>query len=462
MYSAPGMGDLFPDKDTKIMKTISNILLVDDEPEFQRLCGEWLSGFGYHVGIAGDAQQVEKCLQDKVYDMVLLDLALPPSFSPDEGFRILEKIIGIPVVILTGHADNQLALKALDLGAWDFLAKPLNPDMLRVVVERALVKRRLEKELHTLKQQQHQDTGLLGNSPGMVALRQLIHRVAPADLSVLITGPSGTGKELVAKALHQLSKRKANPFVAVHSAAISSELIESELFGHVKGAFTNAHRDRAGLVTMADGGTLFFDEVGDMSAQMQVKLLRFLQEGTYYPVGSSVEQRADVRVVAATHRDMLARVNAKHFREDLYYRLKGVELNTKSLKDQLEDIPELTRKFVHGQHCRIDQTTIDWLLHQEWPGNVRELYNVLAFATSLCRSGEVVQFTDIQLAKNNHQNESISHQQHQTLEEHIQKLEKILIISALESTGHNHTHTADRLGISRVGLLKKMKRLGLR
>jgi len=438
------------------MNPQAHILLVDDEPAFQRLCGEWLCSLGYTVAIAATQEQALQRWQAEAFDLVLLDLALPPSLMPEEGLAVLQQIrqsdhASVPVVVMTGHADNAMALKAIELGAWDFLAKPVDPALLQVVMSRALIKRRLELEVAQLRQEQQPATGLVGDSASLKALRQMIRRIAPATLSVLVTGPSGTGKELVARAIHQLSGR-TGMLVPVHGAAMAPELLESELFGHVKGAFTSAHQDRVGLVALASGGTLFLDEIGDMPLTMQVKLLRFLQEGTYYAVGSSEEQKTDVRIVAATHRDLLRMVEAGSFREDLYYRLKGIELKTTGLKARVEDIPILVTRFVGDRHRVVEQPVLHWLICQDWPGNVRELYNVLDCAVSLCQSGESIALDDVIWAKGETASSTdVTDSADLSLDVQLQTLEKNLIVSALAATGRNHTHSAKRLGISRAG-----------
>jgi DNA-binding NtrC family response regulator len=454
------------------MSTGQRILVVDDEPAFLRLCTGWLNGLGYQVTPASDAPQAKIQFKHNPCELVLLDLALPPSHQPEEGLALIPSFEQTPVIVLTGHADRELALTAIERGAWDFLSKPVDPALLRVVVTRALNKHALELELRTLKTHLAPDTlGLIGKSQAMEGLRELVRRIGPSDLNVMILGPSGSGKELVAIALHRLSPRRENPFVPVHCGAIPTTLLESELFGALKGSYTGADRDRTGMLESAQGGTLFLDEIGEMPPAMQVKLLRFLQEGTFTPVGGRKTKHADVRVICATHRDIETMVQTGEFREDLYYRLKGIILRTPALRDRQDDLPLLTPVFLHrfakGKPKHLTTDALHLLLGHSWPGNVRELENVLESAVAL--SGDRVELSrdDITLAMGNQTSFRTSQQESEqdaspSLDEQVERLEKRLLVEALEETRHNHSQAAQRLGISRAGLLKKMKRLKLR
>ncbi|MES3021957.1 MAG: sigma-54 dependent transcriptional regulator [Pseudomonadota bacterium] len=446
--------------------TMQRILLVDDEPAFQRLCGAWLSGLGYQVMMAATAEQVHALTAQHSFDLVLLDLALPPSFTPEEGLSLLPGLAPAPVVVMTGHADRELALRAIGLGAWDFLPKPLDPDLLRVVVERALTKRRLEHELAQWRARGLRDDstmGLIGASADLNELRGLIRRIAPTDVPVMITGPSGTGKELVARALHGHGKRAGKPFVAVHCGAIPAELFESELFGHCKGSFTGADRDRIGLIAAADGGTLFLDEVGEMPLAMQVKLLRFLQSSSFFAIGARAEQRVDVRIVAATNRDLAAMIDEKTFRDDLFYRLKGIQLRTSALAERAEDVAPIAQAIAAGAHGakRLAAAALEWVSARAWPGNVRQLQHCVQTAAALAGQQSEITVDDLALACGE---VAAPAQQVEAgpLEAQLAVLEKRLIVAALDESRHNHTHAARQLGISRVGLLNKMRRHGLR
>ena len=363
-----------------------HILLADDEPAFQRLGGAWLRSLGHRVSLAGDADVAVATATQLQPDVVLLDLSMPPRMDPAAGLALIPAFAPAPVIVLTGHADHELALAAAEHGAWDFIAKPIDPDMLRVVVARAVRKARLDAELRDLRQQTSaDDLGLAGRSAAMARLRELVRRLGPAGVSVVVLGPTGTGKEVVARALHTCSPRASGPFVPVHCGALPADLLESELFGHLKGSFTGAHRDQAGLVETAHRGTLFLDEVGEMPAPMQVKLLRFLQDGTFQPVGGRSQKRADVRVVTATHRDLEAMAASGAFREDLFYRLKGIVLRTPALAERAEDIPLLATLFLRraNQAARFTPDALAWLSARDWPGNVRELRSLVEVAAAL-------------------------------------------------------------------------------
>jgi two-component system NtrC family response regulator len=374
------------------------------------------------------------------------------------------------VIVLTGHGEHELSLRAAELGAWDFLAKPVDPDMLRFVVARALRKARVDAELAALRTANAaDDLGLVGQAPAMAQLRAMVRRVAQTGVSVLVLGPTGTGKELVARALHAGGARSAGPFVAIHCGALSAELLESELFGHVKGSFTGAYRDQPGLVEAAHGGTLFLDEVGEMPPPMQVKLLRFLQEGTFVAVGGRTQKRADVRVVAATHRDLEAMVREGAFREDLFYRLKGVVLRTPALAERAADVPLLAARFLRrvAPRAGLSAGALAWLAAREWPGNVRELKAVVESAGALLLPAQ--RDVDAELLRLAAGEPAAADEAAPpasagvgALDAALGELELRLVRDAMAAAGGNQSEAARRLGVSRVGLIKKLTRLGLR
>jgi DNA-binding NtrC family response regulator len=445
---------------------VDTILLVDDEPAFLRLAAAWLEKQGHRVVTAIDGAEARAAFRRERPDLVVLDLVMPPQRTPEAGLSLVPDFAAVPVVVLTAHADHELALRAVAAGAWDFLAKPVEPELLRFVVARALAKRRLERELAAMRETAGEDR-ILGASPAIQRLKEMVRRIGPADLPVVVLGPSGTGKELVAHALHAASPRRAGPFIAVHCGALPAELLESELFGHLKGSFTGAHQDREGLVAAAHGGTLFLDEVGEMPPPMQVKLLRFLQEGTFTPVGGRQPQSADVRVVSATHRDLEAMVADGTFREDLFYRLKGIVLRTPALAERREDIAPLAARFLAEaagkRRLRLSPDALSWLAEQDWPGNVRELRAVIASAAALADpAGDgSIGPADLAFARSGDAPAAASTSP-AALADAVADLERRMITAALAATGSNHSAAARRLGLSRVGLLKMMTRLGLR
>lgn len=442
------------------------ILIVDDEPAFARVAGAFLTREGYHVVTAKDAASARETFAQARPDLVLLDLVMPPERTPEAGLSLLPEFSSAVTVVLTAHSEHELALRAVALGAWDFLAKPVEPELLRFCVERALAKAALEREIARLRSEKaSSDDGLIGNGPSMAHVKDMIRRIGPAEVPVMILGPTGSGKELVAHALHRVSARRG-PFVSVHCGAIPAELIESELFGHLKGAFTGAHADRPGLVATARGGTLFLDEIGETPLPCQVKLLRFLQEGTYTPVGGRDARRADARIISATHRDLEAMIASGAFREDLYYRLRGVVIRTPALDERREDLGLLAAHFL-GQAAkkrklRFSQEALAWLVAQSWPGNVRELKAMIECAAALADpQSSTISAEDLNFARGGGvlpSAEAVA----ETLPEAQEKLERRMIGAALAATEHNHSATARRLGVSRVGLLKMMARLGLR
>lgn len=445
----------------------NRILLVDDEPAFCQLAQSWLQQSGYQVETAGDLPSARQRLAQFHPHLVLLDLSLPPEFDPQFTLAQLGDFSAQPVIILTGHAERQLALDAIARGAWDFIAKPVDPDLLGVVIRRALGKYQLDSELARLKQQSTAALQqLVGTSPPMTALKTLIQRIAPTDVRVLVTGPSGTGKEVVSRALHQLSRRADKAFISVHCGAIPAELLESELFGYVKGAFTGADKDRPGLLKLADGGTLFLDEIGEMPLPMQVKLLRVLQEGTFFPVGGREQQKIDVRLISATNANLPQKVQQGSFREDLYYRIKGITLETTALAERQQDIPLLLQHFLQqhtAQPLKLDNTALQWFIQRDWPGNVRELKNTLESVAALAQDG-VISIADISLL--HPQPDQIASSQPAVqltgnLEQAVQQLEINLIRQALKNSNGNKSQAARQLGLSRQGLLKKIDRYKL-
>ena len=437
-------------------------LIVDDEPDLCELLSLTLARMGVDSSAVHDVAGARRELQGKQqYALCLTDLRLPDG----DGIELLEWIQlqkpDLPVAIITAHGHVEAAVRALKLGAFDFVRKPLDISDLRKLVNQAL-------KLSDDRRGGEDGRRLLGDSEPMQKLRQMISRVARSQAPVHITGESGTGKELVARLIHESGPRKDAPFVPVSCGAIPSELMESELFGHRRGSFTGAVADKLGLVQAAEGGTLFLDEVADLPFVMQVKLLRLIQEKTARPVGDQREQPVDVRILSATHRDLGELVAAGRFREDLYYRIDVIDLRVPSLRERLSDIPELaaaiTARFASRTGMAatvISDEAMALLATHDYPGNVRELENVIERALTLCDGG-TIRPEDIELRGSPSQfEESVPPHRPGTLPETLDDIERNSIRRALEEARYNKTAAARALGISFRALRYRIKKLGI-
>ncbi|MEZ4250343.1 MAG: sigma-54 dependent transcriptional regulator [Polyangiales bacterium] len=376
----------------------ARLLVVDDEEDLCELIAMRLEHHGYEVVTETSCRGARRTLRGELVDALLLDLRLEDGDGMDLLEELRESDPDLPVVILTAHGSIETAVEAMRKGAHSFLTKPFHDHELLATIAQALVGAELRRELAGFRRGTPRAGGtrLLGESPTMIALRERLARVAGTDSTVLVTGESGAGKELVARSLHELSQRRKRPCIAVNCAALPPDLLESELFGHVRGAFTSATRDKEGLVAAAEGGTLFLDEIGDAPLSVQAKLLRVLQERTYLPVGATRERRADVRVVAATNRDLAADIAAGRFREDLFYRLHVVPLHVPPLRERREDILPLAELFLRRAsekhdlgRIRLSPDALGAMRVHDWPGNVRELANVVEAAALLATEGVV-------------------------------------------------------------------------
>lgn len=365
---------------------MANILLIEDDNAIRRVLSNILSDENkdYHVTQAVDGLEGIELIKDNDYDLVLCDIKMPKM----DGVEVLEaskKIKPeIPIVMISGHGDLDTAINTMRLGAFDYISKPPDLNRLLNTVRNALDKKTLLVENNRLKKKVSKNYEMIGNSELIVIIKNIIEKVAPTDARVLITGKNGTGKELVAHWLHEKSHRSKGPFIEVNCAAIPSELIESELFGHVKGSFTGANKDRAGKFEAANGGTIFLDEIGDMSAKAQAKVLRALQENKIQRVGSDKDIKVDVRILAATNKDLKQEIEHKRFREDLYHRLAVILINVPSLNDRRDDIPLLINHFAakiaeeQGNATKkFDDKAFKLLQEYDWTGNIRELRNVV-------------------------------------------------------------------------------------
>ncbi len=456
------------------MSPSGSLLLVDDDAAFRRVYGGVLRGAGFEVAEAGDRPAARAALQVSGARVVLLDLMLPPDGTIEGGQRLIAELLSLrpeaKIVVLTGAGDATVAVDAIRRGAWDFLQKPVDPDVLLVVVERAIARAALDAELaatrRTLQEAAPADA-LLGEAQSFLAARSLAERVAPSDLPVLVTGENGTGKELFARFVHERSRRSGRPFVPINCGALPEALAESLLFGHVKGAFTSAHRDHEGVFGQADGGTLFLDEIGDLPLPLQVKLLRALESGEVLPLGAERATRVDVRIVSATNRPLPELLQAGRFREDLYWRLRGVQLPLPALRERLADLPLLGGHFLARARAlspaaprkHLSDGALEAMARHPWPGNLRELRHELQRATVL--TGDRASLEPEDLSFFSEPTPSRPPQGGSTLAEKLEALERAELQRALAEHGGNRTHAAAALGLSRQGLLKKLERLGL-
>ncbi|MBW3533683.1 MAG: sigma-54 dependent transcriptional regulator [Gemmatimonadetes bacterium] len=377
------------------------LLIVDDEPNVRRMLRALLESEGYRVREAGTAAEAIEKVRERAPEAVLLDLALPGESGLDALPRLLEAAPGTPVVMMSGQASMSDAVAATRLGAFHFIEKPLTPEAVLLTIRGALEVSRARDLSRALREELGPEAELVGATPSIQRVRELVRKVAPTEARVLITGESGTGKELVAAAIHALSPRRDMPFIRVNSAAIPRDLVESEMFGHERGAFTGATERRRGRFELADGGTLFLDEVADLGAEAQAKLLRVLEAGVVERVGGSGPIDVDVRVVAATHRDLRERVRDGAFREDLLFRLEVVPLQLPPLRERRDDIPllveharERLRRRQGLTPPRFGEDAMETLARYRWPGNVRELLNLVE-RLSILQAGEVVDADDV-------------------------------------------------------------------
>lgn len=382
------------------------ILVVDDEASMRELLEIILTNAGYEVFTSGGAEDARKTLGEKPFDVVVTDLRMGANRTA--GMELLswmrENTPATPAIMITAHASVETAIEAMKRGAADYIMKPFTNDEMRLIVKRAIDQRNLLRENVALRKDQAtrgKIDNIIGKSPAIHKVMDMIRRVAGLPSTIAIHGESGTGKELVARAIHQLSDRAEKPFVAINCGGIPENLLESELFGHKKGAFTGAVQDKEGLMVVADGGTLFLDEIGEMPMALQVKLLRVLDNSSVMPIGGTGEIRVDVRIISATNRDLEKMVHEGGFRKDLYYRLNVIPITVPPLRERVEDIPLLARHFVNNhaqrmgmQELAITPDALDALAAFTWAGNVRELENVLERAVALC-NGSLVDVHDL-------------------------------------------------------------------
>ena len=456
----------------KPMKNKPSILIVDDDSTHRTMLRTLIGGWGYDIVEAEDGSTAIEKVQERPFDLVLMDVRMLRV----SGLEALERIKAfnpaIPVTIMTAYSSIETAIEALKKGAYDYLTKPLDFDKLRLTLQRAMEHIRLKEENRILKEnlgKHFNMQNIIGRSLAMINLLETVAHVAPSEATVMITGESGTGKELIAGIIHFNSSRKDGPFIKINCAAITETLLESELFGHEKGAFTGADRRKEGCFSRAHGGTLFLDEVSEMSLTMQVKLLRVLQEREFSRVGGEKILKVDVRVIAATNKNLMDLKTQGFFREDLYYRLNVVSLEIPPLRKRIDDIPLLAQHFLkifavknRKEIKGFTPLAMDRLIRYDWPGNVRELINAVERGVVLART-EYLDDKDFTIMQN------LSGQPDEPLpvfvEEDnnisLEQVEKATILRTLESVAGNKSRAARRLGITRKTLHKKLKKYGV-
>ena len=452
------------------MKNENSVLVVDDDPAHRTMLRTLLTGWGYSIFEADDGSTAIEKVHEQAFDLILMDIRMIKVSGLEALNQIKAFNPAIPVIIMTAYSSVETAVEALKSGAYDYLTKPLDFDELRLAMERAMDHRQLREENRLLRESlgNHFDRqNIIGRSPAMVKLLETVAQVAPSEATVLITGESGTGKEMIAGAMHFNSPRKDGPFVKINCAAITETLLESELFGHEKGAFTGAHKRKEGRFRQAHGGSIFLDEISEMSLAMQVKLLRVLQEREITRVGGEEVIEVDVRLIAATNKDLLGEIQAGRFREDLFYRLNVVTLDMPPLRERREDVPLLAKHFLETFSEKNRKTikgftpqAMDQLIRYDWPGNVRELMNAVERAVVLA-SSEYLDEKDLPLVLKDEATEGEAPAEQAIPGDlPLDEVEKVSILKTLELTGGNKSEAARRLGITRRTLHKKLKKYG--
>ena len=456
------------------MNDTSKILVVDDDDSHRTMLRTLIGGWGYAVSEADDGSTAIQMVQEQSYDLVLMDVRMVNV----SGLEALDEIKAynpaIPVIIMTAYSSVDTAVDALKQGAHDYLTKPLDFEKLKITIERSMEHTRLKAENRLLREslgKQFDRQNIIGRSPAMTRLLETVAQVAPSEATVLIGGESGTGKELIAGAIHFNSHRKKGPFIKINCAAITETLLESELFGHEKGAFTGADRRKEGRFSQAHGGSLFLDEISEMSLTMQVKLLRVLQEREFTRVGGEHTIHVDVRVIAATNKNLNELISRDTFREDLYYRLNVVGIEIPTLKQRREDIPLLAQHFMETFSAKnrkeikgFTPQAMEYLIKYDWPGNVRELMNAVERAVVLSRSDYLAE-TDFPVIRSTEAGNEPTQPDIQgpdfAGDTSLEEIEKATILKTLEAAGGNKSETARRLGITRKTLHKKLKAYGV-
>jgi two-component system nitrogen regulation response regulator NtrX len=443
------------------------VLVIDDEDGVRQSLQQVLEYEGFRVTPASNADEGLTRFREEPPDVVLLDIKMPKMDGMEALGRLRALDPDAVVIMISGHGSVRAAVEAVKSGAWDFLEKPLDTDRVLTTVENAVAARRLIQENRQLKGRPRSEA-IIGNSPALRDVLDRAAKVAPTRASVLLRGESGTGKEIIARAIHRMSERRREPFVEVNCAAIPQELIESELFGHEKGAFTGAHAQRKGKFELADGGTLFLDEVGDMSASAQAKVLRALQEGVIERVGGSEPITVDVRVLAATNKEVEEEIQAGRFREDLYYRLNVVPLRVPALRERASDVALLAEHFLalyaqenNQSPKRFSPEALEALKRREWPGNVRELKNAVE-RLAILTEGNSITLAGLEEIAPGREGAAPPAAAEGTFQEYKESAERAFILSKLVENDWNVSETARKIEMPRSNLYKKIEKYGLR
>ncbi len=456
------------------------ILVVDDEEIVVRSCLRILGETDYEVDVARSGSAALQQMDETHYDVLVLDIMMPKMDGLEVLQRVKEAHPDVDVIMVTGLSEIETAVQSMKLGALDYLPKPFNPDALTLVVERAFEKRRLQQENLNLKSEvssKYRFENIIGSSPQMQNVYRLVAKCAPTNSTVLLRGESGTGKELIARAIHYNSLRKDKAFVPIDCGSLSEQLLESELFGHVKGSFTGAVANKQGLFEVADGGTLFLDEIGNISLSTQAKLLRIIQEREFKAVGDTRIRAANIRLISATNRDLKAMVAEGSFREDLYYRLNIFPIEIPPLRNRREDIPALAFHFLKlfgeelgKEMVEFSVEAMNMLVNYNWPGNVRELENTIHRAVILAtdkviRQGHLVTIIDMGAALDSHvpkTSDELKQVKKLAREKSVKNIEKLFVLEALKRNEWNVTKSAEETGMQRTNFQALMKKYDIR
>lgn len=448
------------------MKKTNSVLVIDDEPDIRELLEITLGRMGLNTVSAANCKQAREYLAKQEFDLCLTDLKLPDGSGIDIVNVIQQLDYPLPVAVFTAHGNTDAAITAMKAGAYDFISKPVNLEQLRQLINNAVSSKSQISPKGTTNQ-----LAFVGESQEVVKLKQQIKKLARSQAPIYISGESGSGKELVARAIHYQGPRGEGPFIAVNCGAIPTELVESEFFGHTKGSFTGAHQDKLGLFQAANGGTLFLDEVADLPLDMQVKLLRALQEKAVRPVGGQDEIRIDVRILSATHKNLQIEIDKQRFRSDLFYRINVIEVSVPPLRQRHQDIPILCDYFLekiaaesNSEKAIISSKALKRLQAYNYPGNVRELENILERAFTLCENN-LINELDLSINEQVVHPVSTTDNKHnlngQSLDDYLMEIEKDILLNALEQSRWNKTAAADSLGISFRSFRYRLKKLSL-